>query len=255
MSATNAGNTYPKSTAVMKRWMTEVKENPHHTKHAGVFSPEACRYVLGEYPLTEAVDFQHRCVFVMCVCGAMRMEDIVRAPKMLKSAELDIPRSVCFVLRKTKNDPRGDGPVEGRTWRVPCCCLASLDAADSKRMKADLKKNPQVPCYGPCPYQVIIDYTLRIPDPFGHSWKSAMAVDPQRPSLKFMRARLTTGDRPFTTMPLGINMLRKFLSNANLRLPEHLSLLYSPNTSGNSGRRSFVKNAVNSAWGGCSERR
>ncbi len=175
MSATNAGNAYPKSTAVIKRWLTEVKENPHHTKHAGVFSPEACRYVLGEYPLTEAVDFQHRCVFVMSVFGAMRMEDIdcTRSEDVKiepYDAELDIPRSVCFVLRKTKNDPRGDGPVEGRTWRVPCCCLTSLDAAaDSKRMKADLKENPQVPCYDPCPYQVIIDYTLRIFDPFGLS--------------------------------------------------------------------------------------
>lgn len=88
---------YPLSHSVLARWVMQMKTDPKHPKRAGIFSPQACDWVIANYPLTEAVHFQHRAFFAMTCFGAMRVEDVDRTHSEEVSlvsydAELDIPR-------------------------------------------------------------------------------------------------------------------------------------------------------------------
>jgi len=49
--------------------------------------------------------------------------------KMIKMITPDVktPRHYRIVLNKTKNDPNGEGPEEGRTFRVPCHCYENFE--------------------------------------------------------------------------------------------------------------------------------
>ncbi len=105
-----------------------------------------------------------------------------------------------------------------------------------------MEDNTTCACYCSCPFQCILDYTMRIPDPFGIANETLRLIHPSEPKLKFMRARTTMGDRRFISSNLGINKLREILPRINDKLPQQLQC---PNIRGHSGRRTFVTTAVN----------
>lgn len=132
----------------------------------------------------------------------------------------------CFVLDKTKNDRAGLGPVEGRTFRVGCCCAELLGTKERKAFLVACGKDPDHPCHFDCPYQVVEDYLTCIPDRDGSAQLAQHAVNPALTSapLKIMRARSASGARHFINGNLGVGQLRGIMARVNEQLPIELQV-------------------------------
>jgi hypothetical protein len=72
------------------------------------------------------------CLALTCFTS-MRLEDVDLAQesmRTLKAAEKDLPRRMVFVLKQTKNDKDGTGPVQGRTFVLACLCDMEMDKTE-----------------------------------------------------------------------------------------------------------------------------
>jgi hypothetical protein len=129
-------------------------------------------------------------------------------------------------MDRTKNDPRGDGPIEGRTCRMMCGCADSV--ADKKRFLAEQRTDPFVPCFMDCPFQTLVDYMSIIPDPLGRGQEAMRLTNPDAAgaTLKLMRARTTHAPRVFIRANLGIGKLREIMQRINQKLPEKMQVHY-----------------------------
>eukprot|EP01034_Spumella_vulgaris_P030509 gene30509-37740_t len=115
-------------------------------------------------------------------------------------------------MDRTKNDPRGDGPVEAH--QSLCAVLHGLD------------------------------YMAIIPDPLGRGQEAIRLTNPDAAgaTLKLMRARTTHAPRVFIRANLGIGKLREIMQRINQKLPESMQM---DNIRGHTGRRTFVSTAIN----------
>ena len=106
----------------------------------------------------------------------------------------------------------------------------------------------EIDCAVPCPYNVVLEYISRIPDPSGtdhdHKVSQVSPHDPHSgPPLRFFRAVTSRGpNRPFTKSPLGENSMRDSIGKVNSRLSEYLQL---KNPTSHTPRRSMITIAVN----------
>ena len=178
-----------------------------------------------------------------CVCftcfTAIRVEDLHQA----KTTDLTLtppsnknPRNLKLKLLKTKNDPDGTGPVENRTWIVPCCCLEDLEKAAKQKFARQLSANALVPCVSSCPYNVITLFLRECPPP-----------NLKYPNPSLFRALTSKGEvRTLTCNSLGIHSIRDFTRLVNERLPAHLQL-FKP--TGHSGRVTLSSIAMNNNVG------
>jgi hypothetical protein len=177
------------------------------------------------------LDFQNHqdlqalaCVCFTCFTG-IRIEDLHQAntANVTRTAfSTKNPRNWKIQLLKTKNDPDGTGPVENRTWIVPCCCLVDLDKEAKQSFARKLKVNAHVGCISPCPFNVISLFLRECPLP-----------NDKYPNPSLFRALTSKGsNRTLTCNPLGISSIRDLSRLVNERLPFDLQL---KNPSGHSG--------------------
>ncbi len=122
----------------------------------------------------------------------------------------------------------GVGPEEDRTYRILCGCDGALHGKDLVKFLKELRDNPNMPCYMDCPYQCVVDYMQRIPDPTGMALESLRALNPNMATapLKLFRARTSFEPRVFIRGNLGISKLREIMPRVNLSLPKDMQVLY-----------------------------
>jgi len=165
-------------------------------------------------------------VFFVWTCfSSMRKEDVYTMYSKdvtVSPHTKEAPRRYKALIEKTKNDINGSGPIDGRTFIIPCFCAHNCEQSSKtevvKWIKACRLNSTGIPtdCITYCPFQVITDYLSRIPDSSGAirerdilleeaNWRTLQdsasegsAVGPRKAemaSLKFMRA-LTLSLKP-----------------------------------------------------------
>lgn len=121
------------------------------------------------------------------------------------------PRRHVWVAVRSKNDPMGTGPPEGRTTVVACHCLSLCeDRKEEKTWATSVRINPSCRCIYPCPFQQVVDYLSMVPDLNGsirEAERTLLKSNPieleKVPSLNFFRAS-SHGKNPFfLKTPLG----------------------------------------------------
>lgn len=215
-----------------------MRATPHFVKKAEGFNEVQLAAIL-ELEIQNHMDLQAlACVCVTCFTG-IRIEDLHRAnssdisrtPPSNKN-----PRNWKLILLKTKNDPDGTGPVENRTWVIPCCCLVDLKKEEKQRFGRQLKVNPEVQCIAPCPYHIISLFLRECP---------SSNANYTNPSL--FRALTSKGiNRTLTCNPLGISSIRDLARLVNIRLPLELQI---KNPTGHTGRVTLSSIAMNNNVG------
>ena len=198
-----------------------------------------------------SLDLQSLIVTVVGVYTGMRVKDMhgILARNVTQVEHTpDAPRHFKILMTNTKNDMEGKSGDKGLAHYVPCICLSVLQESESLVFARRLCRDCEIDCAVPCPYNVVLEYISRIPDPSGsdhdHKVSSLSPDDPHSsPPLPFFRAVTTRGpDRPFTKSPLGVNSMRESIGKVNSRLPEYLQL---KNPTGHTPRRSMITIAVN----------
>ena len=165
-----------------------------------------------------------------------------------------------MILDKTKTDPLGTGPVEGRTFILPCTCEHSLLSSVDEREKfiSNQENDPFCKCCRPCPFQIMTDYLALIPDASGVQHATIMSGIPNTDlkALKLMRAQNHTSNDDFTLGPLGTiichiqtlilitgeNSMRKIMKRINGRLSSDVQV---SKPTGHSGRHTLSSVAMN----------
>ena len=66
------------------------------------------------------------------------------------------PRRFKFSIPVTKNDIAGDGPIEGRTFVLPCSCMRNSTKLQAKTFSKALRVDLFCRCPLPCCFQVKI---------------------------------------------------------------------------------------------------
>lgn len=218
---------YPNVHMAIGKWETELKANPHFPAHAVIISEEQ-RFQIMSIFREEHLDYQDLVFFVLTTFAGMRSQDVDliysrNVSRIEFNSKTNIPRMFEIVNEKTKNDPMGKGPVEGRTFRIVCSCLAKITNMQQKKKWIKLLHNtPDTPCYTVCPFQIMVDYLAICPDPYGKETEVMREAMPTIKPLKFMRALTVVAPRIFTKCPLGKNMLSKINNRLNSKLsPEH----------------------------------
>jgi len=132
--------------------------------------------------------------------SSMRMEDVDFAKTnefTIKSADANNARRIVAVLRRTKNDKDGTGPVAGRTFVLPCICLEGLSAPEKKAFAKKQQQEQFCECLSNCPFKCVKEYLDACP-------KVAASAD----EGVFMRALTARGNpRGLTANKLGYNQL------------------------------------------------
>ena len=211
-----------------------MRVTPHFVKKAEGFNEEHLAAIL-DLDYRNHQDLQAlACVCFTCFTG-IRIEDLHQAntANVTRTASTTKnPRNWKIQLLKAKNDPDGTGPLENRTWLVPCCCLVEHLEKEAKQSFArKLKANPLVSCISPCPL-----FLLECPLPNDKY---------SNPSL--FRALTSKGsNRTLTCNPLGISSIRDLTRLVNERLPINLQMI---NPSGHSGRVTLSSIAMNNNVG------
>lgn len=220
-----------------------LKLAPYHVKHVEGFTTKALAFALG-LPIYHQEELRDLACTVWCCFTGMRVEDVTgmtmdtieEAPATAKD-----PRCIRAILKRTKTDPSGKGPISGRTFIVPCTCLIGLeDVSERAAFVRVLKKNPKCSCIDKCPYKILSDYLRACPT---ESSTSPLAA---APSLRFMRALTSRGNRTLTCNPLGINEVRLCAGRVNDRLPPDVKISH---ITGHSGRHTLGSIAMNSNAG------
>lgn len=131
--------------------------------------------------------------------SSMRMEDVDYAKTnefTIKAADTNNARRIVAVLRRTKNDKTGTGPVAGRTFVLPCICMEGLIAPEKKAFAKKQQQDQFCACLSSCPFKTVKKYLDACP--------VAAACD----EAAFMRALTARGTpRGLTTNKLGYNQL------------------------------------------------
>ena len=81
----------------------------------------------------------------------------------IEPADKNNGRRIVGVLKRTKNNKLGTGPVIGRTFVLPCTCMAGMLANEKREFAAKMKKDSLCPCTKPCPFQVVKTYLDKCP--------------------------------------------------------------------------------------------
>lgn len=158
-------------------------------------------------PCKDAREQLDKTFAIVTIFTGMRKEDLnstlsrdVRFVKPTKTCD----RHVEFVAYKTKNDPMGTGPVDGRTFRVPCICGQTLSGAEKKDFNKMVAQDYTCSCAVPCPFDVVRDYLRAIPDCRGDQREKERESNKELQPLRFLRALTTTGgQRRFLVTPRG----------------------------------------------------
>lgn len=132
----------------------------------------------------------YMCLTIYCMMRNKDVYNIFSDGVSMVSPSKGNNRCVQIVLRTTKNDPQGTGPLSGRTYHIPCLCTNQLYGKSKgsfvRSCVADLS-GLSVPCVtDTCPYKYLQEYITLIPYPFG---------DSSHPNIRFMRA-LSSGSNP-----------------------------------------------------------
>jgi hypothetical protein len=114
----------------------------------------------------------------------------------------------------------------GRTAFLPCLCSIKENNENYQKFKNKLKNNENIRCdLKLCPYQIFDDYLCAIPDPYGTQCEKDKKFKANLDSLKLCRALTTGSNKIFTTLPLGINNIRKCQQNLMERLPIDMQVI------------------------------
>ena len=129
---------------------------------------------------------------------SMRLEDMDFAKSdEIKQvlADKTNPRRLVAVLKRTKNDKTGNGPVAGRTFVLPCICLEGMGKEEKKKFVKLLKNDPDCSCATKCPYGIFLRY---------------LKTCPSTPDGSFLRALTSRGNpRTLATNKSGMNTAAK----------------------------------------------
>lgn len=148
-----------------------MKKAPYFPSSASNFSAEAIAEILS-LDCSSKRDYQDKCFAAITIFAGMRLQDVwnVKCTGISKVARSrDSPRRYRMILDKIKTDPLGTGPLEGRTFILPCTCEHSLLSSVDEREKfmSNQENDPFCKCCRPCPFQIMTDYLALIPDASG----------------------------------------------------------------------------------------
>lgn len=220
------------------RWNTVLTQSPYFTESLSDFSGEALAFIL-QFTPSDAVEHKkflrmkvYMCLTVYAMMRNADVYDIFCDGISMVAASAESPRCIRFVLRSTKNDPQGTGPISGRTYHIPCFCSNQMSGkskgsfirtcvADTGGLKA--------PCdIDTCPYRFVQEYLKLIQFPFGN---------PESGELRFLRA-LSNGSNPrYLSSNYGENTMRDIPKMWNNLLPDDLKV---SRPTGHSGRTTGV---------------
>jgi hypothetical protein len=109
----------------MQVWTTFLKVNPYQKKEADAFDAVNLSAIL-DLPWRNHMELR-ALVFVAVTCfTGIRGEDLSSAKTSDWTCLLPTPttnRAYQLIMKQTKNDKQGTGPVSGRTFCVGCICL------------------------------------------------------------------------------------------------------------------------------------
>lgn len=178
--------------------------------------------------------------------SSMRVEDMhnmLSSKTTLEAADKKTARGFKTIVPKTKNDPKGTGPICRRTFFLPCSCLKSLHGNEKAKFQRDLRKDPFVDCVTHCAFEKLWIYYKMCPDNTGQLSEMEIENNIMLKPLMFWRVRATTGLRRMITTPIRVENIKDSIKRINLRLPEAHRL--SKPTAHVIGRRTHITNAVN----------
>lgn len=183
-------------------------------------------------------ELRDQAICVLTCFTALRAEDVhsifMRMIQALPATK-DHGRRYRIILDHTKNDRAGTGPVEGRTFLVPCTCMVNLEKGEKAAFARSMKAKPFCSCIEPCPFDIVARYLAACPSPVSSS--SAVLDSP------FARAVSARGDpRVLVSGQLGIQEIRKAIVRVNERLPADVQL---QRATGHSGRNTLATLAMN----------
>jgi hypothetical protein len=133
---------------------------PYQKQSGEAFETEALGTII-EMPRDTHLELRDIAVTTLMCFTALRVEDVDKMKERMitfcPSTKSD-PRRMLMVLDQTKNDKTGTGPLSGRSFVVACIYGLGLEGQEKKDWKATLKKNPDHPCGGGCPYGIQVEY-------------------------------------------------------------------------------------------------
>jgi len=250
---------YPETHKVLGDFSTEQKIHPHNPVHASVLTLAQMAAIL------QLVPENNEQILYMAIhawetytaCRSKTTHDLCSCDIEMVGHTTKDPRHLRAIVSTIKNDMKGTGPIENRTFALGCSCaeLLSTTAAGNRSFLRDVKKDPMMLCQSPmCAMWPVLRYMLLIPDAFGKIQKTQVLcqmaekpdyVEPAR-KLKFIRAltavmSMKTGDRKFTCNPLGLNKISAAFAFVNDLLPSEKR---SEHVTGHTGRRTYATNGM-----------
>ena len=141
------------------------------------------------------LDLQSLTLTVVGVYTEMRVEDMhgILARNVTQVEHTpDAPRHFKILMTNTENDMEGKSGDKGLAHDVPCIFLSVLRESESLVFARRLCGDCETDCAVPCPYNFVLEYISRIPDPSSadHDHKVSLLSpdDPHfSPSLPFFR--------------------------------------------------------------------
>lgn len=228
---------FPKVHAILKDLTVELKNNPHVADKSMVVTLTQYTGILDFIPsndqelLTQAASIwllftSMRCIDVHAILNSY----ITFVPHSNK-----VTRMYKVLLPQTKNDKMGVLHPSQRTFCLTCHCLVDGDTDDPsfQQFIKDLKKTPDCPCIGTCPFHIIQRYLRACPVGLGPV------------PTKFLRALSPRGKRVLTIHPLGLNQIKNILEDMNSYLPKEIQ--WDTVAKGKAGRQSFTTLCVNNS--------